>query len=374
MESARAGVLTKRALVIASHAVEQAALADDGLEDAIVIAMFQRLPYFEREREVYARIARRAAVTVVGMVATARPDLPHGATPVLLSQHEELAAEWSVVVLSPTFGATVIANDLDGIDSFEAELEAARRFRGRWGLRRDEAYAEVVRLRDLLGDRLPPVARQRIERVLNAVVDPAATTVEVRAEAALRHVVGRLVRQRTAACRAAEVYDTEHTRNRDPATGLHTRSELDAWAGASADTVSLGLIAVRVADLGAVADQYGARAEMHTEQNIADLLRADLRPVDRAARISRNEFVVATPTLDTETLGQSANLITERLTRLEAVYPFVKMDAAVTSAVTRCRPLPLTDLLARLEKAAPDPFWPPEVGTIDVPAAYARRR
>src|SRR3954447_17025974 len=114
-EAPRAGVLTKRALVIASHAVEQAALADGGLADAVVIAMFQRLPYFEREYEVYARIARRAAVTVVGMVATTRPDLPPGTIPVLLDPAEELAREWSVAVLPPTFGATVVAHDLDRV-------------------------------------------------------------------------------------------------------------------------------------------------------------------------------------------------------------------------------------------------------------------
>jgi GGDEF domain-containing protein len=373
-ESPRAGVLTKRALVIASHSVERAALADGGLADAVVLAMFQRLPYFDREREVYARIARRAAVTVIGMVSTTRPDLPPGATPVLLDPAEPLAAEWSVVVLSPAFGATVIAHDLDRIDSRVTDLEAARMFRGRWGLRRDEAYAEVVRLRDLLGDRLPPVARQRIEGVLAAVADPAAVAVEIRAEAALRHLAHRLENQRAVVTSAAEVYDTEHKHKRDPATGLHTRDQLEAWAGADADTVGLGLIAVRVADLAAISDEHGARAEMHIEKKITAMLREDLRPVDRAARVGRNEFVVATPTLDTDTLRETANRITERLTRLRSVYPFVDVPASVTSAVTRRRPLPVATLFAQLADVTPDPLWPPEVGTLGPVTTTARGR
>ncbi len=62
--------LTKRTLVTISHAIERSALAaaEDG--PMVVIALFQRLPYFERERRVYERIAGRAAATVVGLVGT----------------------------------------------------------------------------------------------------------------------------------------------------------------------------------------------------------------------------------------------------------------------------------------------------------------
>src|SRR5689334_16051180 len=133
----RAGVLSKRALVTASHAVERAALAEGAGADTVVFALFQRLPYFDRERVLYAKIARRAAVTVVGMVDSGLPDLPHGVTPVLLRPDEPMAREWSVAVLSPTFGASVVAQDLDEVDPQAATVERARLFSGRWGLRRD---------------------------------------------------------------------------------------------------------------------------------------------------------------------------------------------------------------------------------------------
>jgi hypothetical protein len=84
--------LTKSTLVTVSHAIEQAALAvaEDG--PMVVIALFQRLPYFEREREVYERIAKLAAVTVIGVVADRPPELPEGPYPVLLDESEPLAA------------------------------------------------------------------------------------------------------------------------------------------------------------------------------------------------------------------------------------------------------------------------------------------
>jgi DICT domain-containing protein len=281
---ARAGVLSKRALVTASHAVEHAALAGGAGADTVVFALFQRLPYFEREREVYARIARAAAVTVVGVADPVRPDLPHGVTPVLLHPGEALAREWSVVVLSPAFGAAVVARDLGEVDPRGTSVEAARLFRGRWGLRRDEAYAEVVRLRDALGDRLPPAVRRKVGEVLAAVAAPAAVEVESRAEAALRHVAARLAEARATAGRPV-----------DPETGLDTPAGLAAWLGEATDTVPLGLVLVTVDDPAAVERRHGGRIRMHTEQNVADLLRAGLRPLDRAVRLGPGEFLVVQP-------------------------------------------------------------------------------
>ncbi len=39
-----------RAGVLSSHAVERAALAEGTDENLVVLVLFQRLPYFERER------------------------------------------------------------------------------------------------------------------------------------------------------------------------------------------------------------------------------------------------------------------------------------------------------------------------------------
>ncbi len=357
---ARAGMLSKRALVIASHAVERAALAEGTDENMVVLALFQRLPYFEREREVYARIARRAAVTVVGMVDSGRPDLPHGVTPVLLRADENLAREWSVAVLTPTFGGSVVAQDLDDVDPSATSVEAARRFQGRWGFRRDEAYAEVVRLRDALGDRLPPTARIKIDEVLNSVTTPAAAPVENRAEAALRHLAARLERR-------PSPKPEEPALATDPDTGLATMAGIAGWLGASTDTVPLGLILITVDDLTEVGRRHGDRVRMHTEQNIADLIREDLRPLDQAVRLGTGEFLLVQPALGSADLTERSLRLERRLGALHATYPFVDLHPRTTTMLTRKRPLPVHSLRAQLKQVPTAALWPPSHGMLPSP-------
>ncbi len=355
VSSARAGVLSKRALVTASHAVERAALAEGTGADTVVFALFQRLPYFEREREMYARIARTAAVTVVGMVDAGRPDLPHGVTPVLLRPDESMAREWSVAVLSPTFGASVVAQDLDDVDPQATSVESARLFRGRWGLRRDEAYAEIVRLRDALGDRLPPAVRHKVGEVLASVAAPAAVDVESRAEAALRHVASRLEALSPA---AAGPVDAE--------TGLATLAGITPWLGDATDTVPLGLVLVTVDDLTAVERRHGNRIRMHTEQNIADLLRDGLRPLDRAVRLGPGEFLVVQPVVGPDELTDRSLRLERRLAALHATYPFVDLHPRTTTMLTRRRPLPLNTLRSRLRHIPATTLWPPSQGSLPI--------
>jgi GGDEF domain-containing protein len=353
--SARAGLLTKRALAVASHAVEHAALSDTGLERAVVIALFQRLPYFEREREVYARIARRAGATVVGLVGHALPDMPPGVTPVQLSADEPLAREWSVVVLSPTFGAAVVAQDLRRVEDTVTSLEAARLFEGHWGFRRDEAYAEIARLSDALGDRLPAPVRAVIDETLRDVVLlPAATEVEIRTEAALRHLAGSLVAQRAAHASLREEVAQEKGHGRDPWTGLHTLESLSGWLGVSAPgTLPLGLTLMRVTELPRLADRLGTQVSMHTEINIAEALRAELRPCDQAVRVSKEEFLLVQPAVSDAEANRTARVVLDRLEELGATYPFVQLSGAAAVTVSTDRPLPLDRLRGQLSDREP---------------------
>ncbi|MGW6445222.1 sensor domain-containing diguanylate cyclase [Lentzea sp. NPDC055074] len=347
----RAGLLTKRTLVIASHAVERAALAGRRDEPAIVLAMFQRLPYFEREAAVYRDIGALASATIVGMVADTRPDLPTGVTPVLLHRDEDLADEWSVVVLTPTFGACVVATDLDEIDFEGTAVEASRLFRGRWGFRRDEAYAEAVRLRDSLGHRLPPHVRTTFDRVLASIVAPPSGEVERRAEAAVHLLTSRLTRSgRRAELAAARAAD-ERRDARDPWTGLHTVDSVNAWLGdAVSDTVKLGIVVIEVPGLSAVEDLHGASAAIHTENNVADVLRAELRPIDRAARLNAEEFLLVFPGATPETARARADRVLGTLNDLHRVYPHLPVRARVRLLNTTQRPI---DLRALATPSAP---------------------
>ncbi|SER72479.1 DICT sensory domain-containing protein [Lentzea albida] len=351
----RAGLLSKRTLVVASHAVEQAALAGERHEPVIVLALFQRLPYFQREAEVYRRIAALASVTVVGMVSDARPDLPLGVTPVLLRPEEDLAREWSVVVLTPTFGACVVAIDLEELDPDGVTLEASRLFRGRWGFRREEAYAEAVRLRDALGDRVPPDVRRRFESVLNSVVDPPSGEVERRAEAVVRHLATRLVDARDATEHAVSSAVDQARDALDPWTGLHTLDSVNAWLGRQvADTVRIGLVVIRVPGLSSFPDVHGPSAAVHTENNIADVLRVHLRPVDRAARLNGDEFVLVLPGSSPLATQAVADRVLDALRGLHNTYPHLPVTAEVRVRHTRDRPIDVGGLGTRRAPVTPE--------------------
>lgn len=339
--NARAGLLTKRTLVIASHAVERAALAGLRDEPMVVLAMFQRLPYFEREAAIYQRIAALTPVAVVGMVSSYRPDLPPGVTPVLLRTDEDLAREWSVVVLSATFGACVVATDLEELDLNGTALEPSRLFRGRWGFRREEAYAEVVRLRDALGDRLPVHVRTSIDDVLARITTPPAVEIERRTEAAMQHLASRVVASRNELERVAE----EARRSSDPWTGLHTADSLAAWLGDEVtDTVGLAWMVIVVPELRTVESTHSASAAVHTENNIADVLRSELRPIDQAARLSGIEFLMVLPGVSDQAARATATRVVARLAELHNVYPHVAVTATARVGHTSERPFDVSAL------------------------------
>ncbi|MFF0155812.1 DICT sensory domain-containing protein [Micromonospora sp. NPDC005203] len=142
------------------------------------------MPYFERESVLYQRIAATAAVTVIGMVGPTPPALPQGTYGVLLDAAEPLAREWSVLVLTPRFGAALVAHDRMEVEPTAATLEAGRLFDGGWSFRRDDALHEMVRSRGQLGDRLPRAALLVLDDVLGRTRELPATPGETRGEAA----------------------------------------------------------------------------------------------------------------------------------------------------------------------------------------------
>lgn len=156
-----AGPMLKKTLVTLSHAIEQAALGPAVDGPVVVIALFQRLPFFDRERETYSRLAAHADVVVVGFVDDFRPALSGRIHPVLLDLDEPLAREWTVVVATPQMGAYLVAYDEETVAAGERTLENGRLFGGRWGFGRAGAHAEVRRLGAQLGR---PAAARRAGR------------------------------------------------------------------------------------------------------------------------------------------------------------------------------------------------------------------
>ncbi|WP_431977674.1 DICT sensory domain-containing protein [Micromonospora haikouensis] len=338
-------LLTKRSLVAVSHAIESAALATAEDGPLVVIALFQRMPYFDRERAVYERIAATAAATVVGVVGQRPEALPAGACGVALDETEDLAREWSVVALTPRFGAALVAHDRAEVEQ-ATTLESGRLFDGRWGFRRDEALHEVVRLRDRLADRLPGAVRLAVEETLARVRDLPATPGEARGEAALRLMFSR-------AERAARAH---RPGGRDRGTGtalaepapLLDEPGMRRWAGADGVTASgtlpVALVGVRVDEPAGATERFGRRSAAREAQAVIGAVTAPLRPVDRAVRLSDQEYLLILPTLTEEQAVAVAGQVHEAVAGLARSYPFVAFAVHAAVTVTSRRPLPVGDV------------------------------
>ncbi|GAA2512774.1 DICT sensory domain-containing protein [Winogradskya humida] len=347
--------LTKKTLVTVSHALEQAALAaaEDG--PMVVVALFQRLPYFERERQVYERIATLAAMTLVGLVADQAPDMPAGAYPVLLDEKEDLAREWTVVVLTPRFGALLVAHDLEQFQPGASSLESGRVFDGRSSFRRDEALHEVLRLRNQLGDRLSPAALSAMDAALDRVRELPATQGESRADAALRLFAARAERDHTRARAAAHRpgQDTEPDNTGD--TDLSGEPGVRRWAGATGVTASgvlpVALLAVRISHTAGGDEGPIGRTGTRQHQAAIELLVSRLRPGDRASKVGQDDFMLFLPALGHDDAVAFAYELVADFAAADARSAFLSATVTVALTVTRRRPLPEEALRQALQWA-----------------------
>ncbi|SCE95492.1 DICT sensory domain-containing protein [Micromonospora mirobrigensis] len=332
---------TKRALVAVSHAIEQAALATAEDGPLLVVALFQRLPYFERERARYARIAGTAAVTVIGMVGQLPADLPPNVVGVTLDEAEELGREWSVVALTPRFGAALVAYDRGEVEPAPT-LEAGRLFDGGWSFRRDAALHEALRLRDRLGDRVSGPARAAFDAVLERVRDLPATPGESRAEAALRLMAERAERA------GAEPVEERPSLLDEPAMRRWTLADGVTASG----TLPVAVIGVRVAEPAGTPERFGRRSLARETQAVVAALTAVLRPVDRAVRLTEHEYLLVLPALTEEQAVAVAGRVHESIGGLARSYPFVAYAVHAAVAVTDRRPLPVAEVRHAVEWAA----------------------
>lgn len=342
--------LTKSTLVTVSHAIERAALASGEDGPMAVFALFQRLPYFERERALYERIAAVAATTVVAMVGAKPSDLPAGSWAMVLDEEEDLAREWTVAVLTPRFGAVLVAHDREEIDDAAATIEGGRLFDGRWAFRRDDALHEVLRLRAALADRLPPAAQAGIDDVVQRVRELPATPGESRADAAVRLVVEQSRRDRS------RLHDLR--RSSSPAgtvAALTEAADLRRWSGAdgvtATGTLPVAVLAVRVHHAEAVSEHLGRGTAARRAETVISTVTARLRPADRATRLTEDEFLVMAPSLTQDDAVALAYRIASDVAAAGERNPFLNATATVVLTVTRQRPLPVDRVREALQWA-----------------------
>ncbi len=335
-----------------SHAMEQAALAaaEDG--PMVVIALFQRKPYFARERAVYERIARVAAVTLIGLVAEDAPSLPDGVSLVLLDDKEELAREWTVVVLTPRWGSVLVAHDREEVEAGAATMESGRIFSARWSYRRDDALHEALRLRRVLADRLPVAAGTGMDRVIERLREIPPAPGEARGDAALRLLVNNAERDH-ALLRAARLHP--ETGSHSPAVAaLESDESLRRWSGTSGVTASgvlpVAMFAVRVEHQGNTVQPVG-RTHARRDEAVIAVLSAHLLPADRLTRIGENEYLRICPGISRDDAVAHAYKIGADFAAAAQRSAFLSVVVTVAMSVTRIRPLPVESLRAALQWA-----------------------
>ncbi|ALE83265.1 hypothetical protein XF36_08905 [Pseudonocardia sp. HH130629-09] len=347
--------VSKRLLVALSHAIERFALAGADDQPTLVIAMFQRLSYFEREVEMYRRIAGQSTVTVVGLVEELPPALPPGIDHVLLDEPDPLAREWSVTVLSPRSGACLVALDTETVFEDSPTLEAGRRFEGSWSFRREDAYHEVLRLRRAMAGRTAASTLDRIDEVLRAVVASPHDGGDSRLEASMRFVTDRMERALRGEARNDRQLDDAREDDRDRATGARTPAFLHRWtAGGTSGTLPMGLLGIRVPEIETMRRSLGMRAEYAALEAIGQSLRQVLpQRADRAIRIGAADFLLLFPARHAADLARYHDQVQGHLRRCETRYPFVPLHGTAAAAVTRNRPLPVDEVMSAARYSAP---------------------
>ncbi|WFG44076.1 DICT sensory domain-containing protein [Pseudonocardia alni] len=373
---ARPEPASKRLLVHLSHSIERAVMSGPREDPTVVVALFQQLRFFDREREVYARMAQAGMHVVVAFADGGVHDVPDGVHLVVLDPDEPLASEWSVVALGPGAGAFLVATDQYARDPRERG-EAGRVFLGRWGYARAQAGTELARLRFALGDRLPASVRRTVDELLGSSMptggDPAAsagTTGEAWATTSLNHMIDRLLSaragtrelrsqladaQRAAAARAAAAVD--------PASGLPTAEALDRFAGpAGPETLPVGVALFDLPGLDGSVVHDDDRAAWFAAHQVAAAMTQPLGPVDAALRLSEREFALVVPGASDRHLAGLCDRVGERLALASQGWPGIALAGRVAFAVTATRPLPLADLR---EALAHLPEEPGDAGPVD---------
>jgi DICT domain-containing protein len=330
-------LFTKRTLVTLSHALEQTALAVAEDAPMAVLALFQRAPYFDRERHTYDQIARSAAVTVVGLVADEPPVLEDGPHVVLLRADEAAAQEWTVVVLTPRFGAALVAYDREQVDGAAETLEGGRLFDGRWSLRRDDALHEVLRLRAALADRLSPAVHTAIDAAVGYVRDLPAGPGESRADMAVRFLLEQTERDGTRLARLRRGAAADRPALSEPA-------DIRRWSGAGGVTASgtlpVALLGLRVPAAHQLPQQAGRRAGMLRNEALIAVLTPLLRDTDRMTRLDDDSFLLMLPGLAPADAVKTAYQVGTELAAASAHNTFLPATAHVVVLVTRQRPFP----------------------------------
>ena len=342
----------KRALVVLSHAMERAFDQPAGVDEppGLVLGLFQRREFFDREAERYAALAAAGHTVIVAFQGSV-DGLPAEVHAVELDEGDPRAARWVLALVRGAYATALVATDSRDLATGELSLEASRLFDARWTFRRRAAVSDArAELQSLAAD-LPVAVAAQAAAVLDATEALPSSLVEERLAAAADHLVGSVEagHRRTTRLRS-ELESTQCLAERDQLTGLHNRHFLERYLGDDDRPADLLTLLIDVDDLKPLNDTYGHAAGDAVLTAVSNALRAHSRSGDVIVRWGGDEFLMLVPEVE----GAGGLAFAERLaaavrsTRPAAPWAHLSVSVSIGVCTTRRTPLPLERLDAAL--------------------------
>jgi DICT domain-containing protein len=170
------GVYYKNTLVSLCHALEDSILMNDC--QPIVMTAFQRGKWYLQEADRYAEIARKSQhITILATPDAGFAEHPTGQLDnislISLLPEDPVAQEWHLVILSPTYTAMVMCQELSEEDygpSGIPDIDIERKFYGFWTFESD-LVLQTARLMLDCCEQNSPGMRQKLESQINDIAE-----------------------------------------------------------------------------------------------------------------------------------------------------------------------------------------------------------
>lgn len=359
-------VTTKRALLVASHAMERAfddvfaggpfgqdpldLIELDEADRGLLIGFFQRREYFDREASRYAALAARGHTIIVAFTGPV-DSLPAAVTAVSLSSHDDRAKDWVLTMVRGGYAATLAARDIHQLSPTEATLEASRLFMSWSTMRRHLALEDTRAHLERLAAHLPSAVLARARAHIDSCARLPISDVEDRLASAADHLLRSVDAgyQRATALRL-ELESTKSMAERDQLTGLHNRHYLERYLGSGERPADLLALLIDVDGLKQVNDEFGHEAGDALLRCLAATLRNNTRPGDVLVRWGGDEFLLLVPKLTAEAGLRYGERLAIAIAAgvVDDPWEHLRPSASIGVSPARRTPLPMAQLDAAL--------------------------
>lgn len=304
---------TKRALLAVSRSIESlAGRAAPHPGPHVVLALFQDERYFGFAVDRFVELAQHATV-VAGYVGRTAPPAP--VHHLAFEPEDQLADEWSVLLVSPVGVAGLVALDA-GEQAPSTSLERGRLFRPELSTEAPWVVAQVERILASGCGQLPWSARRAIE-------DAVAAATDVRPPLPERVLRDELLAGWWRSLTYASQHDgLEELAFVDPLTQAYNRRFLDRYLSRLGPRAPhLAALTIDLDRFKALNDTYGHAAGDTALRQVADAVRAVVRPDDVLVRTGGDEFVLLLPAVSEVAATERAWSIVQAIVALRLPAP-----------------------------------------------------